>query len=172
MMKSFILAATSIVCISSIPNIVAANDIKNNINYTVQKRSNSIAKKTTVSASKSIPQSELNSIRKEIIDYYTRHNRKEEKEGGIGVFYEVTKINVLEFSMSPSTAGGFEKSAIVESFQTNRAYNKYLVNERTVFTENNRPDPNQRMIIHMKFDREINKWQIGNRYFNQIWKPE
>jgi hypothetical protein len=171
MMKSFILAATSIACVLSISNNVDANDMGINIISAPQNRSNLIAKKPAISSNEAVPESDLKSIRQELIAYYRKHNEEEKTRQKSGEnFYEVKKVNILKFEMRTSSSGSVEKSAIIEVLQIDRAYTRYNIEGKGFIRKMNIKSPS-RMIISMSFDSKIKKWEVFSTAFNESYQP-
>jgi hypothetical protein len=118
MLKSLIIAATSIACVLSIANIADANDRAFDLNLIT--RSNLIAKQTkTDRVNTTIPVADFKGIEQAILERYKRINKSPAypaASGGIN-FYEVKEMKISSFSLF-DTRG----SATVEVVENSRGY--------------------------------------------------
>jgi hypothetical protein len=114
-MKSLIIAASSILCILSIPNIANANH--HSINQIL------IAKQPNSVPSNAISASDLKGIEQAVVEYYKNLNRGPEypSASGSNTFYEVTNLKITSFSIFENR-GDVEGQTRILAAETQRSY--------------------------------------------------
>ena len=123
MMKSFILAATSIACILSLSNIADAGDRV--IDRNSKKQLNLIADRANSAKPANISIVNLKGIEQAIIKKYQEKNKGPQYPSASGAtrFYEIKSIKLTSYSsISAITTGSAEENAIVSITEIERIY--------------------------------------------------
>lgn len=117
MMKSFILAATSIACVLSLANISNAKDRGIDRPLITQNRSNLVAKKSSALSSYPITKIEIKELYQLINERYKRMNIAQEGGSGAKSFVEIKSLKLVDVK----TLLG-ETEFILEATMTTREY--------------------------------------------------
>ncbi|WP_310487243.1 hypothetical protein [Chamaesiphon sp. VAR_69_metabat_338] len=123
MLKSFILAATSIACTLSFASIVHAGD--RGFDRNSKKQLNLIAERANSAKTTNISAADLKDIKQAIIKKYQQKNKGPEYPSATGAtrFYEVKAIKLISYSLVSSIADkSVEKNAIISVTEIERIY--------------------------------------------------
>jgi hypothetical protein len=181
MLKSFILAATSIACMLSISSIADAGDRRIDRHPTVQNRLRLISTQPESRGTQVISSADIKIISRVITEFYKSLNQKslempsgsQEISGGIG-FYEAKKINLTAFD-------GSRNLAEIEVIETERSYSftakrtgvsttakssgQNQTNKRIEYTFKKSPNTKLSMSKHIfSLSRQNGGWKIENEH--------
>lgn len=166
MIKSFIIAATSITFLLSDIKVAGANKSKYIVSETTQNRSISTSILSSASVATSIPKSDLKAIHESVEKYYKKHN-EEALKSGIQYFREANSVKILEFESGVSLLKSNYKSATVESLYTERGYYFFIIKNQDGSKKGMSPrtfmsQQNVKIVMKMDFDDKNQKWSISS----------
>ncbi len=155
MMKSFIIAATSIACILSLSNIAAAGERHQDSHSNHQL--NLIKEKTDTLRSIDVPKKDLKGIEKAITEFYKNKNQEPQAPSVSGAhrFYEAKEISITAFDNNSAVV----KVVEVEQIYSFRAISTQLKNGRYKY-EYDKLTSVKPVIREQNFSllKEKNKW--------------